>query len=121
LNNRKFDMAPGHVLGGGTSNRLYLPFEYFVGRRQVGPLLSRWTRGQTGFGEAWRSAVDHRDTHGLSGTAVLRTASTNSLAVKLIRIELEHQTDHAPGDLFRLLVVLIEGIANKAELALNTE
>jgi len=48
-----------------------------------------------------------------------RVTSNSSLQVKLIRIEGEHHLDHATGGLLRLFVVLIEGIANVAELALD--
>jgi hypothetical protein len=41
--------------------------------------------------------------------------------VKLVRIEGERHLDHAAGGLLRLFVVLIEGIANVAELAFDAQ
>jgi hypothetical protein len=41
--------------------------------------------------------------------------------VKLIPIEAKHHLDHAAGGLLGLFVVLIEGIANVAEFALDAQ
>jgi hypothetical protein len=52
---------------------------------------------------------------------VAGVTSNCSFPLKLFRIECEHHLDHAAGGLLRLFVVFIEGIANVAKLALDTQ
>src|SRR6202790_2929291 len=105
----------------GASNCLYFLFDHIGPRWQIGPTRGRWVPCQSSLGNVRRLAVHHRYTHGLRRTAVARVTSNSSFTLKLARINGEHHLDHSAGGLLRLFVVLIEGIANMAEVALDAQ